>query len=332
MAERKIYYSEKVRVVLPVYLNEYHVNYKIIIKNRQPITGVLNSSREISALEMLDKHTQVTLVLFVFQMELKRIDLSISDDIKIKEVSLKSTVSETCAEPGSTCSFKLKLDIYTINKQSNKAVLLSLGEIEKIAEKHNLVAGYYIKRRTGGISKTSKDTINQINNPDTITNKYIKYALGGFKKRCNVDNSDFPRLLYRDLMKDVFECFLKNAKNTDDIINEIGDVFGENIEDSYMKEELLAFYHVYEALVPKTFSSPGYDKVQHFTYCVKKAYNSIKILADVAQYTGEAYDLLMGGSIDDTKSDMEANNLGQNYGYELYKRYHPVRAAIRNLD
>ena len=28
---------------------------------------------------------------------------------------------------------------------------------------------------------------------------------------------------------------------------------------------------------------------------------------------------------------MEANNLGENYGWNLYKKYHPVRATIREI-
>jgi hypothetical protein len=47
--------------------------------------------------------------------------------------------------------------------------------------------------------------------------------------------------------------------------------------------------------VPKTLSSPGYDKIQHFTYCVKERYNTSKLVTDAAQYIAEAYDLINGG-------------------------------------
>ena len=56
--------------------------------------------------------------------------------------------------------------------------------------------------------------------------------------------------------------------------------------------------------------------------------------SNIAQYGGEVIDLIKKGTKvwDDSKEDMEANNLGQNYGWELYKKYHPVRATIRSLD
>lgn len=333
MTDLKVYYTEAIKIVdFPAYLDERHVNYQIVFENRQLITGVLNSSRSIAAIGIADRNIKVNLILLVQDIELKKVNLSISDDIKTREISLKSTVSETCMESGNICSFELKLKIYTIDRKSNKAVLLGLNEVEKIAKKHSLTAGFHIKRRSGGISKTSKDTIDKINNPDNITNKYIKYAMAAFKKECNSGAEDFPKLLYRDLMKFVFENFLKNAKDPDSVVDDIGSIFGQNIEVSYMKSELLAFFHIYEALVPKTLSSPGYDKIQHFTYCVKKMYNATTAITDAAQYAGEAYDLLTGGSWDDTVSDMEANNLGQAYGKELYERYHPVRAALRSLD
>ncbi|EDT6761221.1 hypothetical protein AC423_001314 [Salmonella enterica subsp. enterica] len=332
MADIKVYYTEGIKIVnLPAYLDEQYVNYKIIIENRVPVTGVLNSSRTIPAISGPDKNIKVTLILLVQDIELNEIKLSILDGIKTKEVSLKSTVSETCMDEENVCTFELKLKIYMIDKKSNKAVLLNLNRIEKIAKERNLTTGLYIKRRSGGISKTSKDTIDKINNPDKLTNKYIKYALAVFKNQCNTGATDFPRLLYRDLIKSVFENFLKNTNDPDSVVDDIGSIFGQNIEVSYMKSELLAFFHIYEALVPATSTSPGYDKVQHFTYCVKKMYNTTAAITDAAQYAGEAYDLVTGGSWDDTLSDMEANNLGQAYGKELYERYHPVRAALRNL-
>lgn len=335
MSNSKNYYTEAVKVVdLPVYLDDEHVNYKLIFMDQigMPLTGKLDSSRTIASIGVNDKHVKVMLIIYVQNIEIKKINLSIFDDIKTKEVSLKSTVSETCIEQENTCSFKLKLNIYTVNKQSNQAILLGLSDIEKIAKQRNLMIGYYIKRRSGGVSKTSKETIDKINNPSKINNKYINYALECLKNASNTGEGDFSRLIYRDLMVKIFEYFLKKSKDPDSVVDEIVSIFGTNIEDSYMRSELLAFYHIYEALVPKTHTSPGYDKIQHFTYSAGKSYNTMQIITDTAQYAGEAYDLINGGSWDDTKSDMEANNLGQAYGTKLYEKFHPVRAAIRKMD
>lgn len=335
MSNNENYYTEEVKIVdFPTYLDEQYVNYKVIFIDQIgiPLTGKLEPSKTVASIGVNDKHIKVMLILFIQSIELKRISLSIFDDVKTKEVSLKSTVSETCAEQGNTCSFKLKLNIYTISKQSNQAVLLDLSEIEKIAKERKLTIGYFIKRRSGGVSKTSKETIDKINDSSKIANKYIKYALECLKNVCNTGKEDFPRLLYRDLMVDIFEHFLTNREDPDSVVDEIVSIFGTNMEDSYMRSDLLAFYHIYEALVPKTHTSPGYDKIQHFMYSAGKSYNTMQSITDTAQYAGEAYDLINGGSWDDTKSDMEANNLGQAYGTILYEKYHPVRAAIRNLD
>ena len=287
MSNGKNYYTEAVKVVdLPAYLDERHVNYKLVFMDQigMPIAGRLDSSKTVATIGINDKHIKVMLILYIQGVELKRINLSVFDEIKTKEVSLKSTVSETCAEQGNTCSFELKLNIYMISKQSNRAVLLDLSEIEKIAKQCNLTIGYFIRRRPGGVSKTSKETIDKINDPSKIDNKYIKYALECLRNTSNAGEEDFSRLLYRDLMVKIFENFVKNTKDPDSVVDEIVSIFGTNMEDSYMRSELLAFYHIYEALVPKTHTSPGYDKIQHFTYSAGKSYNTMKIITDTAQY------------------------------------------------
>ncbi|AKL13548.1 TPA: hypothetical protein I8271_005406 [Kluyvera intermedia] len=323
MTDVNVYYTERVEITdLPAYLDEKYVEYEIKVEKKDSITGALDNAKIINSIEVSDKHGKVMLTLRVQGIKIKNVSLSIFERVVTKVISLKSTVSETCMEKDNICSFELKLNVYMIDKVSNKPILLDLKEIENIASENNLTLGYFIKRRTGKISTTSKETIGKINNPELITNKYIKYVLEDFKKRCNDGTVDFPRLLFKDLMKSVFEHFLKDNDSPDNVINEIGDIFGTKVNDSYMKTELRAFYHIYEALVPKTLSSPGYDKIQHFTYCVKERYNTSKLVTDAAQYIAEAYDLINGGSWDDTLSDMEANNLGQAYGKELYDRYH----------
>ncbi|AOA58426.1 hypothetical protein [Acinetobacter larvae] len=151
-------------------------------------------------------------------------------------------------------------------------------------------------------------------------------------KRFSNQNMQYPKHVYRDIMKELFEFFLKRSSESDIVIEEISDIFGVNVEKA--TPEIIAFYHVYEAVIRKNESDAGYDKIQRFTYNVGKQYSSTKIGTDIAQYGGEIVDLIKDGADvwEDSKSDMEANNLGQTYGGELYKKYHPVRAAIRSLD
>lgn len=61
-------------------------------------------------------------------------------------------------------------------------------------------------------------------------------------------------------MVKIFEYFLKNSKDPDSVVDEIVSIFGTNMEGSYMRSELLAFYHIYEALIPKTHTSPDTTK------------------------------------------------------------------------
>ena len=84
----------------------------------------------------------------------------------------------------------------------------------------------------------------------------------------------------------------------------------------------------------KSIFGRPYDQAT-LSLCIQQyQYSSTKVGTDIAQYGGEVVDLVKGGTKvwEDSKSDMEANKLGQAYGWELYNKYHPVRATIRSLD
>lgn len=330
----KLYYTESIQVTeIPKYLPNNKVDYEIkFSEGYQPITGNLANGTTIRSFSVKNSAVRATLSLKVDGNEIKKIRLNLNEQVQTRKVSLKSTVSQTCEEPNTTCSFELKFNIYKIDRSTHKANLLSFSEIEALQNKKSEKTGYFIHRLSGHLSLTSKITIDLINNPESIKNKYIKKAMEIFKRLSN-QYTQYPRLIYRDLMKELFEHFLKGSSDPDTVVEEISDIFGVNVGDCYTTE-IRAFYHVYEALIRKNEADAGYDKIQHFTYNVGKQYSSTKIGTDIAQYGGEVIDLVKGGTSvwDDSKSDMEANNLGQAYGWELYKKYHPVRATIRSLD
>ena len=90
MSNGKNYYTEAVKVVdLPAYLDERHVNYKLVFMDQigMPIAGRLDSSKTVATIGINDKHIKVMLILYIQGVELKRINLSVFDEIKTKEVS-----------------------------------------------------------------------------------------------------------------------------------------------------------------------------------------------------------------------------------------------------
>lgn len=328
-----VFYTESIEInELPKYLSPEKVDYEIIFsKDYNTIKGKLTKTNKIQPFKLKTNDSQVYLYIKIGEIVVKKVHLGIHEEIITKTISLKSTISQTCEEENNICSFELKFNIYSINKCSNEANLLSLTEIERLSENKREDSGYFIYRVSSQVSVTSKNTIDLINNPSKINNQYIKKAMEIFKRISN-QNTEYPRLVYRDIMVELYEFFLKNNKEPDRIIKEISRIFGTNVGEVAEKSELLAFYHIYEALVRKSSNSPGYDKIQHFSYSLGKRYTSTKIGTDFTQYGAEVWDLINGGTMDDTKSDMEANNLGEAYGWNLYKKYHPVRAAIRSLD
>lgn len=332
----KAYYTDSIKIIdIPAYLPQEKIKYEITFsKGYSPTKGDLAQYVTIAPLEINTNQVIVTLSLKVENVEVRRVRLNISEQVQIRNISLKSTVSQTCEQPNTICNFQLKVNIYSIDRVSHKANLLSLSDIEKLAQKEGKQMGYFIHRLSGYVSTTSKEIINLINNPQNIKNKYVKKAMEIFK-RLSMQYTQYPKLIYRDLMKELFEYFLKGSSDPDTVIEEISHIFGSKVNNSI--PELKAFYHVYEALIRKNESDAGYDKIQHFSYNVGKQYSSTKIGTEMAQYGGEVVDLAKGiknlsDVWEDSLADMEANDFGQAYGWELYKRYHPVRAAIRSLD
>lgn len=328
-----IYYTETVIISdIPKYMPIEKLSYEISFSNnKKSIKGNLSLARMIFSVKLDTNQVVAILKIKINNTVIKHIRLSAYDKINTRMVSLKSTISQTCDKPNTVCTFELKMRIYEIDKKTLKAIPVTLQKIEQLQNKTSAYSGYFIHRLSGTVSKTSKDTIKLINSPDLINNKYIKKAIDIF--HCTSNNvNDYPRLVYRDLMKELFEYFLLETKDPDTIIDEIGEIFGKKVEDCHTTE-IYAFYHIYEALIRKNDKDSGYDKIQHFVYSAVVQYNSTKIGTDIRQYVAEIWDLRGGREVwNDTVSDMQANNLGQAYGLELYKKYHPIREGLRSLD
>lgn len=325
----KTYFTDTIKIIeAPKYLPIEKIQYQIIFSKDYPtITSNLKKDGTINSFSVQSLDINATLSLKVEGIEIKKMRISIHEQPQTVEVSLKSTVSKTCEEPNTQCNFDLAVKIYRIDRTTQQAVLLSLSEIEKLAPKKK--GDCLIHRLSGSLSVTGKTTIDLINNPASIQNKYVKKAVEIFKQKCRQYHT-FPELIYREIMVELFSSFLNKSRNPDLIVFEIGKTFGVNVKECYTKE-ILVFYHIYEALIRDNDDAPGFDKIQHFIYSAMVQYFTNELVTDIAQYGGEAVDFFKKGSaiLQDSLEDMHANNLGQAYGWELYKKHHPLRALAR---
>ena len=128
----KLYYTESIQVTeIPKYLPNNKVDYEIkFSEGYQPITGNLANGTTIRSFSVKNYAVTATLFFKVDGNEIKKIRLNLNEQVQTRKVSLKSTVSQTCEEPNTTCSFELKFNIYKIDRSTHRANLLSLSEIE----------------------------------------------------------------------------------------------------------------------------------------------------------------------------------------------------------
>jgi hypothetical protein len=270
--------------------------------------------------------------------------LNVNDESKWAVCLLDEVNTHTKNEPRKTDVVNPKVveisgyQIYEIDEIRATAFKVNGGELQEILNNHKDAKKneYYIHRRSKELSKTSLETLNRINGALAIENKYTVLALSVFRRLNSQYKSSFPTNFYQIFCKDLFNTALAGAADPDAVIDGIADILGVNVEKA--PNEHLSFFHVYESLV-RTISSGniGYDKVQHFTYSARGQYNKGKLITDTAQYSGEWYDAYKakntGEDISaDSKADMYANNLGQNFGALLYEKYHPIRNYLKNLN
>lgn len=228
--------------------------------------------------------------------------------------------------------------IFTINKTTGVALKLSDIEVNQIKNNFSKYSSkinqgnYFIYRWNNNLSATSKETIFRINGSIKLNNKYIRIAFTTLQNLIKENNGNiFPSNFFEIFAKLVFTNILMNTVNPDNDIHEIKKQLGVNVGDA--NKELLCMYHLYESVIRRNRSDiwGGYDKVQHFIYSACVQYDYGPNVADIAQITGEFYDLYEGDSITESKNDMYANNLGQKYGASLFKKYHPYKSKVPSV-
>jgi hypothetical protein len=206
-----------------------------------------------------------------------------------------------------------KLNVFEIEKSTARARRISVTELMDLYKgdiPDKLLSGdFFILRMHDTIQEaiTKADTIEKINDPNKCE-KLVGYAV----RKLQADVGTYDKDYYINFSKEMFYTAIAfDEKKPKNGVNLAGDTFGRKV---HQVPDVLPAYHIYEALVAKT-PSTGYDKVQHFCRSAREQYNNGKVITDLLQYAKETIEL------DFDMEDMKANNLGQEFGKDLYDKY-----------
>lgn len=182
--------------------------------------------------------------------------------------------------------------------------------------------------RNGRLSRSSQATVDQINAPASAP-AVIRAGLERLQADARRFSGPFPSDYYVQFSRAVTEANLSRRRSDPDAaIDEVNAAYGT--EDFAHGRAVL---QLYEALVPRDDDS-HFDKVQHFVRSMSMHYDGTGITTDVAQYGKEVWGEIKSLWDDSDPgfdwADMRANNRGQAYAIELYRRFHPVRDVLLN--
>jgi RHS repeat-associated protein len=221
--------------------------------------------------------------------------------------------------------------VYKVNKKTGKAEEIDVEGIKKSLSKGNLKmldkGGFFIYRE-GRLSITSEKTITEINNPSKADD-LNRFAIEKLQTDAKKFNGQFPNNYYVDFSKSVIQEGIKL----------FGADKGVDMAHKYFAVENLpkakSVLQLYESIVPNNEDS-HFDKVQHFIASAAYQYKYGGLYTNAVQYGKEIFKDEIPSWFSDDKGfdteDMKANNLGEVYGKDLYKKYHPIRHYFRNLD
>jgi uncharacterized protein YfiM (DUF2279 family) len=180
--------------------------------------------------------------------------------------------------------------------------------------------------RNGGLSTTSTATIEQINDPSKAS-AAIRPGLEMLQRDAVRNSGRFAADYHVEFSKAVTEAAIAARRSDPDAAVEL-------VAEAYGEEDLShgqAVLHVFEAIA-RVNEDNGYDKVQHFIRSMAIHYGYAGLVADAAQYGKEFFKDEVPSWFGSDKGfdwkDMLANNRGQAYGAQLYRRYHPARDRI----
>jgi RHS repeat-associated protein len=232
------------------------------------------------------------------------------------------------ANPGSAVT---NPQIFSLSASTGRAERLPyedaraiLGVTSSQFEK-DLATGNALILRNGRLAITSQQTIDQINNPSKAT-PLMEFAIRKLQQDTATFKGGFPSDYYASFSRSIISESIR-LKGGDSGIEAVGEAFGS--EDFSQGKAAL---HLYEGLARRD-DRTGFDKVQHFVASAVSQYENTGIGTDIRQYGKESRDEIKSWFNDDIGfdwHDMLANNRGQAFGADLYRRFHPVRDAVLN--
>ncbi len=254
---------------------------------------------------------------------------SSKESIKDTKISASKSVSNTpdYKQPTQTTTQE-QPQIYRIDPNSGRAERVSHEDAQSQLHLSNqqfnreLLKGEVLILRNDRLSISTQETISQINDPSRAT-PLMAFAIRRLQQDATTLHGDFPSDYYVTFSR----AFIRESirlNGADAGIEAVGKAFGS--EDFSQGRAAL---HLYEALARRD-ENTGFDKVQHFIASAVSEFENTKIGTDIRQYGKEIFfDEIPSWFTDDVgydPNDMLANNRGQAFGDELYRRYHPVRA------
>ncbi|MEO8940823.1 MAG: hypothetical protein ABI453_09775 [Isosphaeraceae bacterium] len=240
-----------------------------------------------------------------------------------------------CRESDATAHHTTQTNIFEIVRTTGKARRLNQSEVHArylgLDIEAKLQSKAYFILHASHLTRSSQETINRINDPSQCT-QLVAFAVRKLQADAGSLGGSFPDGYYATLARAIIEEAISyTPANPDQGVDLAGKTFGLEVGE---KPETLPAYQIYDAIA-RVNDDNGYDKVQHFTRSAYLQYNYGKTATDATQYGKEIRDEIKswyeGGQGFDSK-DMLANNRGQEFGEQLYAKYHPIRNYLRNLD
>lgn len=220
--------------------------------------------------------------------------------------------------------------VYVIERTTGRARRATLRDASPyLAQLLDKPRGKTYVIRHGRLRNISFSTVQLINNLASIPSKVVQEGVKKLQRDAHRFDGFFPQSYYAEFSIALFESALRDhPQDPDGAVKLTYDYFGVNVETVPV---VLPAFQIYEAIASS--ASAAFDKVQHFVACAYLQYSRGEIEASLHKYGKEVRDEIkqriwnQGNGYD--HGDIRADEEGQNYGAQLYARYHPLRDKLR---
>jgi hypothetical protein len=293
--------------------------------------------RFISIDPLAEKFPQLTPYNYAGNKPVTAKDLEGLQGTKDDEVRQQKPVNETKIDNTRVARPRVRLEdikpievaeanVYKINKETGAAVKIGVSGLDLSKRDQALLGkgGEFIYRNNR-LSITSKETVNELNNPSEA-GPLTEFTLGKLNEDFKTYEGNFPENYYEGFSKAVFKKSIE-LNGADSGVDAASDFL-----DIRTMSEGGAILHAYETYA-RSGADTGFDKVSHYAVSARLQYNNGGLIADIQQYSKEIFfdeiPSWFGNDVGFDSKDMLANNRGQAFGKALYGKYHPRPAEPR---